>query len=383
MAIDVLDFALELISKRSISGETDEGAIELCAGTLKKMGFKNTTENFSGDGSYNVLNLYSEYGSGGKNLCFAGHTDVVPPGDERSWSVPPFSPKVVNGVLIGRGAVDMKGSIAAWISAVSEFLEANKNFNKGKLSLLITGDEEADSVNGTVKMLKSITAKGVKIDSCIVGEPTNPERLGEMMKIGRRGSISFTITVQGVQGHVAYPKKANNPTTILVRILSELTTHKLDSGNEFFEPSNLEVTSIDVNNPTANLIPEKASARLNIRFNNEHTGEKLAALVRTICAKHSDKFEIETRKGACESFLSEPGNLAYVVEGAAGNILGIFPAKSTTGGTSDARFIKDYAEVVEFGLINQTAHKVDEQVALTDLTALKNIYRKVIENYFS
>ncbi len=383
MAIEVVDFALELIARKSISGEADNGAIALVSETLGKLDFECHTHNFSGDESYEVGNLYASFGTSGKNLCFAGHTDVVPGGDDKLWSVPPFSPKIVNGNLIGRGAVDMKGSIAAWVAATSEFLEENPGFNKGKLSFLITGDEEADSINGTVKMLKFISEKGIKIDSCIVGEPTNAEILGDMMKIGRRGSISFTLTVHGLQGHVAYPEKVKNPNKIIIKILSELISERIDKGNKFFQPSNLEVTSIDVANTTANLVPEKASARFNIRFNNLHSSKSVRKHVMHICNKHSEKFELEARKGECEAFLSKPGILADVVESSVKEVIGRKPVRSTTGGTSDARFIKDYAEVVEFGLINTTAHKIDEKTSVEDLVNLKNIYKKIIENYFA
>jgi succinyl-diaminopimelate desuccinylase len=382
MTIDVTNFALELISKKSVSGTPDEGAIALIKTSLEKYGFKSYQQNFSGDGSYDVLNLYSEYGSTGKNLCFAGHTDVVPSGDEASWTTPPFSPQIKNGYLIGRGAVDMKGSIAAWVSALSEFLTENPNFNKGKLSFLITGDEEADSINGTVKMLKFITEKNIKLDSCIVGEPTSTEKLGDMIKIGRRGSLSFILTVYGVQGHVAYPEKVVNPNTILVKILNHLISKKLDKGNKYFGASNLEITSIDVANPTGNLVPEKATAKFNIRFNNLHTAKSLKKYVAGVCNKYAKKYEIETRKGECESFLSRAGALADIVERSISQTIGIKTVKSTTGGTSDARFIKDYCEVVEFGLLNNTAHKIDEKTSVEDLINLKNTYKKIIENYF-
>lgn len=382
MLLDVVEFAKELISRKSITGESDNGAIELLSTNLKNLGFNCITQNFSGDGSYEVGNLYAERGSSGRNLCFAGHTDVVPHGDESSWSVPPYSPQIVDGYLIGRGAVDMKGSIAAWVAALSEFLNENKNFSH-KLSMLITGDEEADSINGTVKMLKFITEKGKKIDSCVVGEPTNPNELGEMMKIGRRGSISFTLTVHGVQGHVAYPEKSRNPVTELVNILHELKSERLDKGNKFFDASNLEVTSVDVGNPTSNIIPEKASARFNIRFNNLHSTKALKKHVTHICNKHAKKYELEVRKGECESFISTPGKLADVIEHSVKQVLGKKAVRSTTGGTSDARFIKDYAEVVEFGLVNTTAHKVDEKVSVEDLRNLKEIYKNIIQNYFA
>lgn len=380
--IEVTNFALELISKKSVSGQVDEGAIALIKTSLEKYGFKSYQQNFSGDGSYDVLNLYSEFGISGKNLCFAGHTDVVPSGDESSWSNPPFSPQIKDGYLIGRGAVDMKGSIAAWVSAVSEFLTENQNFNKGKLSFLITGDEEADSINGTVKMLKFITENGIKLDSCVVGEPTSTEKLGDMIKIGRRGSLSFILTVHGVQGHVAYPEKIVNPNTILVKILNHLISKKLDKGNKHFGASNLEITSIDVGNATGNLVPQKATAKFNIRFNNLHTAKSLKKYVAGVCNKYAEKYEIETRKGECESFLSKSGVLAEIVAKSINETIGIKTVKSTTGGTSDARFIKDYCEVVEFGLLNNTAHKIDEKTSVEDLINLKNTYKKIIENYF-
>jgi succinyl-diaminopimelate desuccinylase len=385
MPINVTDFALELISKKSISGEKDEGAIELLNLTLSRLGFDCEIVTFSGDGSYEVANLYAQYNKSGSglNLCFAGHTDVVPAGDLSLWSVEPFTPKIVDGFLIGRGAVDMKGSIACWVYAVSEFLEENKKFSKGCLSFLITGDEEADSINGTVKLLDHISKKNIKLNSCIVGEPTNTDYVGDMMKIGRRGSISFTLKVNGLQGHVAYPEKVINPNSIIIKILNELISTKLDNGNEFFQASNLEVTSIDVNNSATNVVPQSATAKFNIRFNNIHTTSKIKDFVDLVCKKHSQNFELTTRKGACEAFLSKPQKLAELVLESAQEVTRKTPVKSTTGGTSDARFIKDYCEVVEFGLINSTAHKIDEKIKVSELEDLKNIYKKIIEKYFA
>lgn len=382
MPISATELALDLISQKSISCEEDQGAIEFLSGVLETLGFENDIHVFSEEGTYDVKNLYSELRGGqGKNLCFAGHTDVVPPGDENSWSVPPFEPQIVDGMLIGRGAVDMKGAIAAWVSALSKYLEQG-NKPSGILSLLITGDEEADAINGTVKLLKHVTKQGKEIDSCIVGEPTNPEKLGEMMKVGRRGSISFALKINGTQGHVAYPDQAVNPNHCLTRILNELINTELDKGNKYFQPSSLQVTSIDVGNTASNVIPQKATARVNIRFNTEHSQKSLTDMVEKICAEYADDFDISVAKGS-DPFLSEPAGLSDIVFDSVSEVMNIEPEKSTTGGTSDARFIKDYAEVVEFGLINKTAHKIDEQVAVDDLEKLSDIYLGIIKRYFA
>jgi succinyl-diaminopimelate desuccinylase len=386
---DIIEKTLNLISKKSISGEVDQGAIDYLIEELKPYNFKVERKEFKGDGSYPVDNFYAEYGNADKNLCFAGHTDVVSPGDESEWSVAPFEPKVVDDVLIGRGAVDMKSSIISYLCAVQEILDENSDAedfeNKVKLSFLITGDEEADGVNGTIKLLKYISSKSYAINAAIVGEPTNPGRLGEMIKVGRRGSINFKITVNGTQGHVAYPAQAENPITPLIKILDELKSFELDKGNEFFQPSNLEVTSIDVGNDTTNIIPQKAEARLNIRFNNNHDRESIKSWVREVCLKHSINCEVEQLGIGSESFLSNPDKLANnIIEAISETIEGVEAEISTSGGTSDARFIKDFVdEVVEFGLINKTAHKVDEQIAVEDIIKLKEIYKKVIIKYFN
>ncbi len=384
MAVDAIKYALELISQKSVSCEEDHGAIDLLAGTLSKLGFENEILTFSENGTYDVKNIYSELivDPKGKNLCFAGHTDVVPAGDESAWSVPPFSPKIVDGILIGRGAVDMKGSIASWVSAISKYLERDGKENIGTLSLLITGDEEADAINGTVKLLKYISEKGKKIDACIVGEPTNPQKLGEMMKVGRRGSVTFELTVNGIQGHVAYPDVALNPNHLLAKILSELVTTDLDQGNEYFQPSSLQVTTIDVGNEVSNLIPASAKCKINIRFNTKHTKQSLADYIEKISAKHANSFQLSSNKGNLP-FLSVPKKLADIVNDAVVEVTSIKPVKSTTGGTSDARFIKDYAEVVEFGLINTTAHKIDEQIEADDIEKLSEIYYQIIKRYFA
>jgi succinyl-diaminopimelate desuccinylase len=382
--LDVLKSATDIISFKSISGTPDEGAILYLKNHLETLSFQTYLQTYKGDGSYDVLNLYAQFGNKGKNLCFAGHTDVVPSGDETSWNTPPFKPKVIDGSLIGRGAVDMKGSIAAFLVASCEFISENKNFkNEGRISFLITGDEEADSINGTVKLLKDIYEKGYSIDSCIVGEPTSDKKFGDTIKVGRRGSLTCTLTVNGVQGHVAYPEKAKNPNNIIVKILNELNETKFDDGNKFFSATNLEITSIDVANSTTNLIPAKATAKFNLRFNNEQTREGLLSQINDICKKYCDDFKLGPSFSNAEPFLSEPSNLCDYLTKACNEVLNISPTISTSGGTSDARFIKNYCEVAEFGLLNETAHKISEKVKVEDLYKLKDIYKKTIELYFA
>lgn len=371
--ISSLELAAKLISFKSVT-PNDDGAIQFLSELLKSHGYKTEIAEF---GKTPIKNLYARFGTSSPNLCFAGHTDVVPVGDEDAWSVNPFGGVIKDGFLIGRGAVDMKTSIACFISAAKQFIDANQNF--GSISLLITGDEEADAVDGTVKMLKHINDK---LDHCIVGEPTNPNNLGEMIKIGRRGSATFTIKVNGTQGHVAYPHNADNPVTHLVRILSELKSHKLDDGNENFDPSNLEIVTIDVGNKATNVIPAHATANVNVRFNNLHTPDSLYKLILETCKKYADgKFEI-IRHNPAESFVTENKDFANIMAESIKEIMGIEPVLSTTGGTSDARFIKDYCPVIEFGLINESAHKVDEKVKIIDIENLTKIYYTFIRKYF-
>ncbi len=385
---DSLELASELISFKSLSGEKDSGSLNYIESFLKPFGFKVDRIKFSGDDSYEVDNIYAEYDGGqednGRNLCYAGHTDVVPEGDSASWSVNPFKPEVRNGYLIGRGAVDMKGSIACFMSAASEFVSENKKFN-GKISFLITGDEEADSINGTDKILKKISAEGTKIDSCIVGEPTSDKEFGDTIKIGRRGGVSYSLEVFGVQGHVAYPEKALNPVPFIAEIIHKISIHKFDNGNEFFQPTNLEFTSIDVGNKAINIIPAKASAKCNIRFNNEQSAEKIHTVIQDIIKSvvgDKIKYELKQFGRVNECFIFTPGKFANLIADSAKKHTGLTPKFTTTGGTSDARFIKNYCEVVEFGLINSTAHKVDEKVSVSDLEKLKDIYLDIIKNYF-
>lgn len=380
MSIDPISLSQQLIRCPSVTPD-NAGALEVLEAALQPMGFVCERKLFEGDGGEPTDNLYARWGKQGDNLCFAGHVDVVPPGDLSLWDVDPFAAEIRDGTLIGRGTVDMKPAIAAWVAAISRVLEAYPTL-PGSLSLLITGDEEGDAVNGTRKMLESLRSRNEMLSACVVGEPTNPERLGDMIKIGRRGSITARLTVHGTQGHVAYPHLAHNPVTDLIRIVHEFTSVTLDEGTEYFQPSNLEVTTIDVGNKADNVIPASASATCNIRFNDRHTSDGLKEILHGLCKKVTDRYELSFRVSG-ESFLTQPGQLSDVVAQAVEQVTGRAPDLSTTGGTSDARFIKDACPVVECGLINQTAHKVNESVAVEDIERLTQIYRCVIEKYFN
>ena len=317
------------------------------------------------------------------NLCYAGHTDVVPPGNIKDWTVNPFKPSVKNNHLIGRGANDMKSSIACFVSAISKFLKKGK-FN-GSISLLITGDEEGYAINGTKKVVDYLKKRKEKIDFCIVGEPTNPNKLGEMIKIGRRGSLSGKIEILGTQGHVAYPHLSNNPINTLIDICKKLKEKKLDKGNKNFQPSNLEFTAFNVDNKAHNVIPSRARAQFNIRYNNFHNAstlkKKINLLVKNICKKNKCKFKIKFIVNG-ESFLTKPEKTILMAKKIIKKITKITPKFSTTGGTSDARFIRKISPCLEFGLVNKTMHKVDECVSLTDLKKLTKIYQNILEDYF-
>jgi succinyl-diaminopimelate desuccinylase len=378
MQISELKLAKELIRKPSITPK-DAGAINILAKNLKSLGFKCQFLNFK-----NVKNLYAKLGTSSPNFCYAGHTDVVPPGNMADWSFNPFNPTVKNNKLIGRGANDMKSSIACFVAAVSRFKAKNEKFG-GSISLLITGDEEGVAVNGTKKVVEYLKKNKEKIDFCIVGEPTNPNKLGEMIKIGRRGSLTGRLTIFGVQGHVAYPDRANNPSDVMVKILKKIKEIKLDRGTKDFQASNLEVTKINIDNHADNVIPGEAKAVFNIRFNNKHSSnslkKKLNTVFKSMVKKANCKFNINYQVSG-EAFLTKPNRTTYMVQNTIKQITQIKPKLSTTGGTSDARFIKKIAPCLEFGLVGKTMHKVDESVPLSDLKKLTNIYLNILKNYF-
>ena len=381
--LNQLQLAKELIRFPSIT-PVDAGIMKFLEKKLKRLGFKTRILEFKERGFKPVKNLYARFGSKSPNFCYAGHLDVVPPGNIKDWTINPFRPSIKRGHLIGRGANDMKSSIAAFVSAVSKFLSKNKKFD-GSISLLITGDEEGDAVNGTKKVVEFLRKKREKINFCLVGEPTNPNVLGEMIKIGRRGSLTGKLIIFGLQGHVAYPSRANNPSTTIVNILKELKEIKFDKGTKDFQPTNLEVTKININNTADNVIPATAEATFNIRFNNKHSSnslkKKLNKIFRVITKKHKSKFKIEYRVSG-EAFLTKPNKTTFMIQNIIKKITKLKPKLSTTGGTSDLRFIRTICPGLEFGLVGKTMHKVDEAVSLKDLKNLTKIYENVLKNYF-
>ncbi len=378
-AIDPVALAAELIRRPSVTPE-DAGALDVLEGALAPLGFVCHRLPF-GEGAARVENLYARLGAGSPVFCFAGHTDVVPPGERAAWRVDPFAGAVADDRLFGRGATDMKGAVAAFAAAVARHL-GERGAPRGSIALLITGDEEGPAVNGTRKVLDWMAARGERIDACLVGEPTCRQVLGDTIKIGRRGTITGRLVVEGAQGHVAYPKNADNPIPRMVRALAALAEARLDDGTEHFQPSNLEITTVDVGNPAANVIPATARATFNIRFNDRHTGESLARWLRETCAAHAGTHRLDIEIGG-ECFLTPPGPLTDLVAAAVEGVTGRRPELSTSGGTSDARFIKDHCPVVEFGLPGPSMHKIDEHVALADLEALTRIYRAVLDAYFA
>lgn len=375
-----IELAQKLITKKSVTPNND-GAIELLAKELENLGFKNEILIFADDNLPKIHNLYAKYGNSSKNLAFAGHTDVVPPGDLKKWSFDPFAATIDNNILYGRGAVDMKVAIACFVGAVKLFLAEKQDFNDS-ISFLITGDEEDIAVNGTVKIIEYLTNKNEKISHTIVGEPTNPKNIGEMVKVGRRGSINFNLKAIGKQGHVAYPENAINPVTALIKTLNLLIDHQFDLGNKYFDPTHLEVTSIDVNNNTSNIIPESASAKFNIRFNSEYNSNEIIQIIEEACLKTLEEYELNYRVSG-ESFLTEDSKLQNTIIKAVKEVTGKAPILSTTGGTSDARFIKNICPTIEFGLINKTAHQIDEHIKLEDIEKLEAIYLKFLKLYFA
>jgi len=384
MPADPIAFARDLLRCPSIT-PAEGGALALLEKTLSGAGFSVHRLTFSEPGADDVENLFARIGVAGPHLVFAGHTDVVPPGDEARWRHPPFAGVVADDVLYGRGAVDMKGAIACELAAVLDHLAARGGKPKGSISFLVTGDEEGVAVNGTVKLLRWAAARGEKFDHCILGEPTNPRQLGDMVKIGRRGSLNGTLIVTGTAGHAAYPALADNPVHRIVAIMAAVMAEPLDAGSAHFEPSNLEFTSVDVGNKTVNVIPPEARARFNVRFNDRHTLASLKTLVqaRARTAAQGGHFHIEWEPSNADVFLTTPGPFVDVVSSAVAAVTGRRPDLSTSGGTSDARFIKDYCPVVEFGLVNATMHKVDECVDTADLVALTTIYRRILDWYFA
>ncbi len=381
--INELQLAKELIRFPTVTPK-DAGVMKFLERKLKKLGFKTKILEFKEKGSEPVKNLYARLGNHGPNFCYAGHLDVVPAGNLNDWTVNPFKPSIKKGHLIGRGANDMKSSIAAFVSAVSIFIQKNRGF-KGSVSLLITGDEEGVAINGTKKVVNYLKKRKEKIDFCLVGEPTNPNKLGEMIKIGRRGSMTGRLTITGIQGHVAYPHRANNPSTTIVKILNELKDIKFDKGTKDFQPTNLEITKININNMADNVIPGMAYATFNIRFNNKHTSNsiknKIEKILKKVCNKTKSKYKIDyTISG--EAFLTKPNHTTFMIQKIIKEITKIKPKLSTTGGTSDARFIRKIAPCLEFGLVGKTMHKVDEAVSLTDLKKLSLIYFNILKHYF-
>ena len=378
--IDPVALTVELVRFASVTPK-DEGCIAHLARTLERVGFACETLEFAEPGTEKVLNLYARLGKSGRNLCFAGHTDVVPVGNRANWSVDPFAGTVKDGNLIGRGAADMKSAIACFAAAAARFVTMHGRDFGGSLSLLITGDEEAIAINGTRKVLETLAKRDEKLDACIVGEPTSRKALGDMTKIGRRGSLNGYLTAFGVQGHTAYPHFADNAAHHLVKMLGELTREPIDDGSAQFEPSNLQVATIDIGNTAANIIPDRAKAVFNVRFNDRWNGKTIEAWVRQRLDRTGGKYEL-TIQVSGESFLVPPGEVSDKLSRAIESITGRRPELSTGGGTSDARFIQRYCPVAEFGPVGETAHKVNECTSVNDIEALTKIYLSFLELYF-
>jgi succinyl-diaminopimelate desuccinylase len=379
-ALDPAALAARLIRRPSVTPK-DEGALDIVAATLEELGFVCHRLLFADDGGEPTHNLYARRGAAPPNLCFAGHTDVVPPGAREAWSFDPFAGAVRDGELCGRGAVDMKGAIAAFIAAAQRYLDRHEAGVAGSISLLITGDEEGPAVNGTRKVLEWLGERGEILDACLVGEPTSALVLGDMIKIGRRGSLTGRLTAHGVQGHTAYPHLADNAAHRLVAMLHALTTSELDQGSEHFQPSTLQVATIDIGNPVSNVIPARAQAVFNIRFNDRWTGETLRRWLAERLDAVGGRWTLDVAVSG-ESFLVPPGAIGERLAEAVRRVTGKTPEFSTTGGTSDARFIRSCCPVAEFGLVGQTAHQVDERVALADLAALTEIYDSFLGLFF-
>jgi len=383
-ALDAVALAQALIRCQSVT-PAEGGALRCVEDTLTPAGFTCHRMTFSEAATPDVENLYARIGSTGPNLCFAGHTDVVPPGDIGAWSVPPFAAEIRDDILYGRGSADMKGAVACFMAAALRYLHAHGGKPPGSLSFLITGDEEGPSINGTRKVLDWLAARGERIDACIVGEPSNPVALGDEIKIGRRGSLNGEIVVAGKQGHAAYPHLADNPVPKLARLVERLSSEPIDDGTAHFQPSNLQVTVISVPNTATNVIPAEARATFNVRYNDLHTRPGIEALLRQRCEAAAGELGARftlTFSGTGDVFLTKPGPLVVTMTEAVRSVTGRTPALTTSGGTSDARFIKDYCPVIEFGLVNATIHQVDERAPLADLEVLTAIYERFIGLYF-
>lgn len=382
---DAVSIARDLIRCPSVT-PADAGALGVLENILKEAGFEVHRVSFSEPGTADIDNLYARIGNQAPHISFAGHTDVVPPGDETAWSHGAFSGEVKDGLLYGRGAVDMKGGIACSVAAVLDYLAAHGGKPKGSISFLITGDEEDVAVNGTVKLLKWVAERGEKLDHCVLGEPSNVEVLGDCIKIGRRGSQSGTLYVDGIQGHVAYPQRAANPVPDISRLIVALSDEPLDHGSAQFQASNLEFTSVDVGNTAGNVIPGQARATFNIRFNDNHTHESLRQLIEQRVAKAAGnrmRARVLWEPSNAGVFVTKPGAFTDLAVAAIEEVTGRKPELSTSGGTSDARFISHYCPVIEFGLIGQTMHQVDERTAVSDLEKLTKVYRGLLERYFA
>ena len=384
---DVVELTRALVRCESVTPR-EAGALQLLERTLVPVGFRCERMDFSQAGTDDVANLYARVGTGGKHFCFAGHSDVVPVGDLSSWTIGPFAAELSGGYLFGRGAADMKGAIAAFTDAAARFIARRGRDFGGSISLLITGDEEGPAVNGTVKMLKRLAERGETIDACVVGEPTCSRRFGDMMKIGRRGSMTVDLTVRGVQGHVAYPERLDNPIHRLSALIEALVREPIDRGSTHFQPTSLQFTTVDVGNRATNIAPGVVSARFNTRFNDLWTSKTLLAhlqerIERANAALGGNgviEYKVEV---SGESFYTPPGPLSELVAGAVRDVAGVDPELSTTGGTSDARFIRSCCPVLEFGLVGESMHKVDEKSAIADLKTLARVYETVLDRYFA
>ncbi len=379
--LDPVALAQALIRCPSVT-PADAGAQGVLAEALKSLGFRCEPLRFSETGTADIDNLYARFGQGNPHFCFAGHTDVVPVGNAASWTVEPFGAEISGGRLFGRGASDMKSAIAAFTAAAGRFLGARGKDFGGSISLLITGDEEGPSINGTRKVLDWMVSQGEIPDACLVGEPTNPTTLGEMIKIGRRGSLNIRLTVHGVQGHSAYPQLSDNPLPRLLSMLTAITETPLDKGTEHFQSSTIALTTIDVGNPATNVTPAQATVGFNIRFNDLHTSKTIDAWLRDHFDAVGGRYDMDV-KVTGEAFLTPPGPLSTLIADAVEQVTGKRPELSTTGGTSDARFIKDHCPVAEFGLIGATMHMVDESIPLDAVETLTEIYHRVLDGYFS